>query len=219
MKGLQREISMLTHEKEILARGLKGVKGVALTEEGEKGVDLTGEGEEEFEFEDGLDEDYVEGGEVAGEALAKRKKKTQKELTNEVRKQTPMTKPKAGSRSNSSVRSGRSTSMMTDTDDEDLSATPTCPLEKKLMSFMDDAPPVVKTEKEIEREEEEKDLLMESKRWELQRDRDDHEAKQKEREAALLAAEAARKASDSTAAQALAMTNLLSIMYAKMNEK
>ena len=60
---------------------------------------------------------------------------------------------------------------------------------------------------------------MERKRWELQRDRDDHEAKQKEREAALLAAEAARKASDSTAAQALAMTNLLSIMYAKMNEK
>ena len=42
---------------------------------------MTGEGEEEFKFEDGLDEDYVEGGEVVGEA-PKRKKKTQKELTN-----------------------------------------------------------------------------------------------------------------------------------------
>ena len=102
VKGIQREISMLTHERTVLLKGLKGVKTVVnVEEEGDEEGEEEEEGEGDESKEDGADKDK-EGHKRKG------KKKTQKELANELRRMdTPYTK-KSSSRSatGSTVKTG-----------------------------------------------------------------------------------------------------------------
>ena len=203
-KSIQREISMLQHERAILLKGVKGVKGV---------IDLVDEGDEEEGNGDGDDEgdeDYEEGCEKDKEG-AKKKKKTQKELANELRKlDTPSTKK-------SSKTPSTKTSLTVD-DDEVIEVVG--PLEKRLTAFMD------ATDNEMAAEKEERDDRAERRRWELQRDKEQHEAKMKEKEmaikrdeAAIIAAEATRKHQETLDKKDLAITNLLTAMYSKYEKK
>ena len=181
--GLNREISMLTHEKAGIQRQIKGLKFT----QGNSSEVVEIE-DSDFNFEEGEDEDYEEGeefeeGEV-GEDGAKRrkpKKKDQKQLGKSVQKEAKLAM--SASKNSELTRSSGATSLLD-------------PFDERLQRIV--GAPKTLTPEEAALAFEEKQFELKRKQWQLDRDQEEWEVKKRRDEEEFEARREDRKAQQQT---------------------